>query len=74
MKDFLIARVTDLLRSRGLVIGQVSGYSAGIAAWLGWAKDLFGLVGVICGAMLSALSLWDYIQKRRKTHGEADES
>lgn len=60
------------LQDNSAVIGQVSGYGAGAAAWLGLAKDVFGLIGIIAGATLSCLVLWDKYQQRRADRQERD--
>jgi hypothetical protein len=60
----------DFLRERGLILGQVGGYSAGAMTFLGAAKDFFGLIGIICGATLSAWALWDRIDRARKARAE----
>ena len=44
------------------LLGQLSGYGAGFAAWLDLAKDIIGLVGVTAGA---ALSIWALVEKFR---------
>lgn len=46
-------------------IGQISGYGAGAAAWLGLAKDIFGLIGIMAGALLSCVVLWEKYQQRK---------
>lgn len=48
------------------VIGQIGGYSAGIASWLNLAKDAVGLIGIFAGAALSVWALIDRINKSRK--------
>lgn len=48
------------------ILGQIGGYSAGVASWLNLAKDAVGLVGIIAGATLSVWALVDRINKSRK--------
>lgn len=47
------------------LLGQISGYSAAGLSLLDIAKDIFGLIGLVCGAILSAWALYDRIKKRR---------
>lgn len=49
------------------ILGQLSGYGAGLAAWLDLAKDIIGLVGVTAGA---ALSIWALVEKFRNKDNE----
>ena len=48
------------------VIGQIAGYSAGLAAWLNLAKDIIGFIGITAGATLSVWALWDRYSKRKR--------
>lgn len=47
------------------ILGQIGGYSAFAASWLGYIKDGLGFVGVVAGATLSVWALVDRIQKHR---------
>jgi hypothetical protein len=47
-------------------LGQISGYAAGIAAWMNFAKDVIGFIGIIAGATLSVWALWDRFKNRKK--------
>lgn len=49
------------------LLGQISGYSAAGLSLLDIAKDIFGLIGLICGAILSAWALIDRIRRARQT-------
>jgi len=51
------------------LLGQISGYGAGLAAWLDLVKDAVGLIGVSAGA---ALSVWALLEKIKKKN-EKDE-
>lgn len=53
------------------LLGQISGYSAAGLSLLDIAKDIFGLIGLICGAILSAWALWDKIQRKRQNKDES---
>ena len=46
-------------------LGQISGYGAGFAAWMGLAKDIIGFIGIVAGAALSLWALYDRIRKYR---------
>jgi hypothetical protein len=50
----------DFWKNNYSLLGQLSGYGAGFAAWLDLAKDIIGLVGVTAGA---ALSIWALVEK-----------
>jgi len=45
------------------IVGQISGYGAGLAAWMNLAKDVIGLVGILAGAALSVWALYDRWKK-----------
>ncbi len=53
-------------------IGQVSGWSSGVAAYFGLAKDVIGFIGILAGAILSVWALVtkirQHIDKRRRRH------
>lgn len=49
------------------IVGQIAGYSAGLAAWANLAKDIIGLIGVTAGATLSVWALWDRYKKQKRS-------
>ena len=51
------------------LIGQISGYGAAGLSLLDVAKDIFGLIGLICGAILS---VWALIDRIRREKGNKD--
>lgn len=46
-------------------LGQITGYAAGLGAWLNIAKDFVGFIGVAAGAALSLWALYDKWKKRQ---------
>jgi hypothetical protein len=46
-----------------LILGQIGGWAAGLAAYFDYIKGFIGFIGLLCGAVLSVWALHDRIRR-----------
>ncbi len=59
----MVSRIKDIYDSKLSIIGQIGGYGAGFIAWITETKEIFGVIGVVGGAILTCWAIFEKIRK-----------